>query len=73
MSDGLTKKIYYKGRTLSSIRKPRAYSGINRQFKIERKNKILFDNLIHIANRKKKFGWIEGLNGKRGDWWMLFG
>ena len=22
------------------------------------------DNLIHIANKKKKFGWSEGLNGK---------
>ena len=63
MSDGLIKEIYYKGRTLSSNRKPRAYSGINRQFKIERKNKILFDNFIHIANRKNKFGWSEGMNG----------
>ena len=63
MSDELIKEIDCKGRTLSSIRKPRVYSEINRQFKIERKNKILFDNFIHIANRKNKFGWSEGTNG----------
>ena len=70
--DGLIKEIDCKGRTLSSIRKLRAYSEINRQFKIEGKDKIFLDNLIHIANRNKKFRWSEGLNGKRGDSWMLF-
>ena len=55
MSDELIKEIDCKGRTLSSIRKPRAYSEINRQFKIESKNNILLDNLIHIANRNNKF------------------
>jgi len=54
-----------RGKILSTIRKPRAYSEINRQFEIERSNKILLDKLIHIANRKKEFGWSEGLNGKR--------
>ena len=58
---------------MSSIRKPKAYGEIKRQFKIEGKNKLLLDNLIHIANKKKKFGWSEGLNGKKGDWCMIFG
>ena len=63
MSEGLIKEIDCKAKTLSSIRKLRAYSEINRQFKIERKNKIFLYNLIHISNRKNKFGWSEGLNG----------
>ena len=65
MSKGIIKDIDRKGRILNSIRKPRAYSEINRQFEIERSNKILLDKLIHIANRKKEFGWSDGLNGKR--------
>ena len=73
MSERLIKEIDCKGITLSIIRKPRAYSEVNRPFKIERKNKILLYNLIHVRNRTKKFGWSEGLNGKWGDWWMLYG
>ena len=59
MLDGLIKEMDCKGRTLSSIRKPSADSEINRHFKIERKNKILLDNLIHIANRIKNLDGVK--------------
>ena len=45
--------------TLSSIRKPRAYSDINRQFEIERKIKILLHKLINIANMKKNLDRVK--------------
>ena len=54
---------------MSSISKPRAYSKINRQLS----NKILLDKVINIANRKKEFGWSEGLNRERRDCLKLFG
>jgi hypothetical protein len=42
-------------RITSGTKKPRAYSEIDRQFEIERSNKILAQKLIHIANRKSSF------------------
>ena len=48
MSKRLIKEIDWRGKTLSSIRKPRAYSDINRQFEIEGKIRYC---CFHIAKK----------------------
>lgn len=66
MSKDSDKEINRKVKIMNIIKRPRAYSEINRKFEIERSNKILLDKLIHIANRKTNFVLHSFSVGKRG-------
>lgn len=71
------KEINRKVKIMNIIKRPRAYSEINRKFEIERSNKILLDKLIHIANRKTNYvihsfsvgkrGMSQGVAGEKGN------